>query len=144
MRALHHCLLSRGARTMASLYLHQTFSNETFIKSVLTYSHVKWISDRPSLCTRHQTWPQSPQFHPEFRVFWVNVSSLEASPRRLLSKGVRYLAFNDSINTHISPFLRLSPFNVAFTRLINSFKYCVGEKGPLSLLLNGYLLVSRV
>lgn len=85
-----------------------------------------------------------PSFIRNFVFFWVNVSSSEASPRRLLSKGVRYLAFNDSINTHISPFLRLSPFNVAFTRLINSFKYCVGEKGPLSLLLNGYLLVSRV
>lgn len=59
----------------------------------------------------------------------VNVSSSEATLRRLLSKGVRYLAFNDSINTNISHFLRLSPFNVAFTRLMNSFKYCVGGEG---------------
>lgn len=74
------------------------------------------------------------------------MSSSEANQRRLLSKGVRYLALNDSINTNISLFLRLSPFNVAFTRLMNSFKYCVCGVGglSLSLLLNGYLLVSRV
>lgn len=113
---------------------------------------MKWISDLPSLYTWHQTWPQSPQFHLDFFFFppffgggGVNVSSSEATQGRLCRKVSGIFAFNDSINTNISPFLRLSPFNVAFIRLMNSFKYCVwGEKGSLSLLLNGYLLVSRV
>lgn len=61
----------------------------------------------------------------------VNVSSSEATQGRLCRKVSGIFAFNDSINTNISPFLRLSPFNVAFTRLMNSFKYCVGGRRGL-------------